>query len=127
MIALGAASQAEPALADRGDHHGTFPPAAAKPDPAGDGATSAQAADDAGPQAEPGRERVRQHDQRLQLLHRAAGSGLDRIGEYCMNSITCGRVTDLCRANSIPVVDQNFSFVDTYGADEVSPTGTFGV
>ena len=47
-------------------------------------------------------------------------------GDYCMNGITRQKVIDLCRANDIPVYERNFSLVDTYGADEVFLTGTFG-
>ena len=47
-------------------------------------------------------------------------------GDYCMNGITRQKVIDLCRANNIPVVERNFSLVDTYGADEAFLTGTFG-
>jgi branched-chain amino acid aminotransferase len=47
-------------------------------------------------------------------------------GDYCMNGITRGKVIDLCRANGIPVVERNFSLVDTYSADEAFLTGTFG-
>ena len=47
-------------------------------------------------------------------------------GDYCMNGITRQKVIDLCRANEIPVLERNFSLVDTYGADEAFLTGTFG-
>jgi len=47
-------------------------------------------------------------------------------GDYCMNGITRQKVIDLCRANDIPMFERNFSLVDTYGADEVFLTGTFG-
>ena len=47
-------------------------------------------------------------------------------GDYCMNGITRQNVINLCRANSIPVFERNFSLVDTYGADEAFLTGTFG-
>jgi branched-chain amino acid aminotransferase len=47
-------------------------------------------------------------------------------GDYCMNGITRQKVIDLCRANSIPVFERNFSLVDTYSADEAFLTGTFG-
>ena len=47
-------------------------------------------------------------------------------GDYCMNGITRQKVIDLCRANEIPVFERNYSLVDTYGADEVFLTGTFG-
>ena len=47
-------------------------------------------------------------------------------GDYCMNGITRQKVIDLCRANDIPVFEKNYSLVDTYGADEVFLSGTFG-
>ena len=47
-------------------------------------------------------------------------------GDYCMNGITRQKVIDLCRANDIPVFERNYSLVDTYSADEVFLTGTFG-
>ena len=47
-------------------------------------------------------------------------------GDYCMNGITRAKVIELCRANHIPVVEKNFSLVDTYSADEAFLTGTFG-
>jgi branched-chain amino acid aminotransferase len=47
-------------------------------------------------------------------------------GDYCMNGITRQKVIDLCRANGIPVHQKNFSLVETYSADEVFLTGTFG-
>jgi branched-chain amino acid aminotransferase len=47
-------------------------------------------------------------------------------GDYCMNGITRHKVIELCRANGIPVHERNFSLVDTYSADEVFLTGTFG-
>ena len=47
-------------------------------------------------------------------------------GDYCMNGITRQKVIDLCWANDIPAFERNYSLVDTYGADEVFLTGTFG-
>jgi branched-chain amino acid aminotransferase len=47
-------------------------------------------------------------------------------GDYCMNGITRQKVIDICRAHGIPVFERNFSLVDTYSADEVFLTGTFG-
>ncbi|WP_282608847.1 aminotransferase class IV [Pelagibius sp. Alg239-R121] len=47
-------------------------------------------------------------------------------GDYCMNGITRQKVIDLCRDNGIPVYERNYSLVDSYGADEVFLTGTFG-
>lgn len=47
-------------------------------------------------------------------------------GDYCMNGITRKKVIEVCRADDIPVFEKNFSFVETYGADEAFVTGTFG-
>ena len=47
-------------------------------------------------------------------------------GDYCMNGITRQKVIDLCRVAEIPIFERNFSLVDTYGAEEVFLTGTFG-
>jgi len=47
-------------------------------------------------------------------------------GDYCMNGITRRKVIALCRENGIPVYERNFSFVDTYSANEAFLTGTFG-
>jgi branched-chain amino acid aminotransferase len=47
-------------------------------------------------------------------------------GDYCMNGITRGKVIRICRDESIPVFERNFSLVDTYSADEAFLTGTFG-
>lgn len=47
-------------------------------------------------------------------------------GDYCMNGITRQKVIDLCRMEGIPVLERNYSLVDTYSADEAFLTGTFG-
>ncbi|MEM9104199.1 MAG: aminotransferase class IV [Pseudomonadota bacterium] len=47
-------------------------------------------------------------------------------GDYCLNGITRQKVIDLCRANDIPVLEKNYSLVETYSADEAFLTGTFG-
>ncbi len=47
-------------------------------------------------------------------------------GDYCMNGVTRQKVIDLCRANSIPVYEKNFSLYEAYSADEAFLTGTFG-
>jgi len=47
-------------------------------------------------------------------------------GDYCMNGVTRQKVIDLCRANSIPVFEKNFSLYEAYSADEAFLTGTFG-
>jgi len=47
-------------------------------------------------------------------------------GDYCMNGITRKKVIELCKANDIPVLEKNFSLIQTYDADEIFLTGTFG-
>ncbi len=47
-------------------------------------------------------------------------------GDYCMNGITRKKIIKLCKDNSIPVFEKNFSLVDVYSADEVFITGTLG-
>lgn len=47
-------------------------------------------------------------------------------GDYCMNGITRQKVIDICRENHIPILERNFSLMDSYGADEAFLTGTFG-
>lgn len=47
-------------------------------------------------------------------------------GQHCLNGITRGHVVELCRANGIPVFEQDFSLVQVYSADEAFVTGTFG-
>ena len=46
-------------------------------------------------------------------------------GDYCLGGITRGNVIGLCRENSIPVYERNFSLTDVYGAEESFVTGTF--
>ena len=47
-------------------------------------------------------------------------------GDYCLNGITRRKIIEICRAESIPVFERNFSLVDAYGAEEAFLTGTFG-
>lgn len=47
-------------------------------------------------------------------------------GQYCMNGITRGNIIRVCKENSIPVYEKNFSLFDVFGADEAFVTGTFG-
>jgi len=47
-------------------------------------------------------------------------------GDYCMPGITRRKVIELCRANGIPMFEKNFSLVETYSAEEIFLTGTFG-
>ena len=47
-------------------------------------------------------------------------------GDYCMNGITRLKVIQLCKNNSIPILEKNFSLVDVYSAQESFITGTLG-
>lgn len=47
-------------------------------------------------------------------------------GDYCMNGITRRKVIEVCKKNSIPIFERNFSLSDVYNADEAFITGTFG-
>jgi branched-chain amino acid aminotransferase len=55
-----------------------------------------------------------------------AGEVITSTGDYCMPGITRKKVIMLCRDNDIPVLERNFSLVETYGAEEAFITGTFG-
>lgn len=46
-------------------------------------------------------------------------------GDYCLGGITRGNIIRLCRENSIPIHEKNFSLTEVYGADEAFVTGTF--
>jgi branched-chain amino acid aminotransferase len=46
-------------------------------------------------------------------------------GDYCLGGITRGLVIELCRDNTIPVFEKNFSLTEAYGAEEAFVTGTF--
>jgi branched-chain amino acid aminotransferase len=47
-------------------------------------------------------------------------------GLHCLNGITRAKVIELCRAQSIPVFERDFSLVDVYAASEAFVTGTAG-
>ena len=47
-------------------------------------------------------------------------------GDYCMNGVTRQKVIYLCRNLGIPIFEKNFTLLDTYSADEIFLTGTFG-
>src|SRR5579863_6751556 len=46
-------------------------------------------------------------------------------GKYCLGGITRGNVLRLCREQSIPAFEKEFSLTDVYGAEEAFVTGTF--
>lgn len=54
------------------------------------------------------------------------GEVLTSTGQHCLNGITRRLVIELCKANTIPVAEKDFSLTDVYGADEAFVTGTFG-
>jgi len=47
-------------------------------------------------------------------------------GQHCLNGITRRKIIELCRAQSIPAFEKDFSLTDVYAADEAFVTGTFG-
>ena len=46
-------------------------------------------------------------------------------GKYCLGGITRGNVLRVCREQSIPASEKDFSLTDVYGAEEAFVTGTF--
>ncbi len=46
--------------------------------------------------------------------------------EACLHGITRGMIIQLCRENSIPIVERNISLTELYNADEVFCSGTMG-
>ena len=47
-------------------------------------------------------------------------------GDYCLLGITRQNIIDICKANSIPIYERNFTLSDVYDSDEAFVTGTFG-
>jgi branched-chain amino acid aminotransferase len=47
-------------------------------------------------------------------------------GQHCLNGITRKKVIEVCRSQSIPVFEKDFSLIDVYAASEAFVTGTFG-
>jgi branched-chain amino acid aminotransferase len=47
-------------------------------------------------------------------------------GQHCLNGITRRMVIELCKANTVPVYEKDFSLTNVYSADEAFVTGTFG-
>ncbi len=47
-------------------------------------------------------------------------------GQHCLNGITRKKIIEVCRANTLPVFEKDFSLTDVYAADEAFVTGTFG-
>ena len=53
-------------------------------------------------------------------------SVLTSTGEYCLHGVTRQNIIDICKSNSIPIYEKNFTLSDVYGSDEAFVTGTFG-
>ena len=53
-------------------------------------------------------------------------SVLTSTGDYCLHGITRQNIIDICKSNSIPIYEKNFTLSDVYGSDEAFVTGTFG-
>jgi len=47
-------------------------------------------------------------------------------GEYCLHGVTRQNIIDICKSNSIPLYERNFTLSDVYESDEAFVTGTFG-
>ena len=54
------------------------------------------------------------------------GEVLTPHADACLPGITRGIVIELCRADSIPIVERNLSLSEVYSADEMFVTGTMG-
>lgn len=46
-------------------------------------------------------------------------------GDFCLGGITRANIIAICREQSIPVFEKNFTLAEVYGADEAFVTGTF--
>lgn len=47
-------------------------------------------------------------------------------GEYCLHGVTRQNIIDICKSNSIPLYERNFTLSDVYESAEAFVTGTFG-
>jgi branched-chain amino acid aminotransferase len=54
------------------------------------------------------------------------GEVFTSTGRNCFGGITRAKVIGLCRANDIPIHEENFTLMDVYNADEAFVTGSFG-
>ena len=54
------------------------------------------------------------------------GSVLTTTGDYCLHGVTRQNIIDICKTNSIPIYEKNFTLSDVYSSDEAFVTGTFG-
>ena len=53
-------------------------------------------------------------------------SVLTSTGDYCLHGVTRQNIIDICKSNSIPIYEKNFTLSDVYDCDEAFVTGTFG-
>tara|TARA_B100000029_G_C17294143_1_gene858134 strand:- start:130 stop:819 length:690 start_codon:yes stop_codon:yes gene_type:complete len=51
---------------------------------------------------------------------------LTSTGDFCLHGVTRQNIIDICKTNSIPIYEKNFSLSDVYECDEAFVTGTFG-
>ena len=54
------------------------------------------------------------------------GSVLTSTGDFCLHGVTRQNIIDICKTNSIPIHEKNFTLSDVYSSDEAFVTGTFG-
>jgi branched-chain amino acid aminotransferase len=47
-------------------------------------------------------------------------------GEYCLHGVTRQNIIDICKSNSIPLYERNFTLSNVYESAEAFVTGTFG-
>ena len=53
-------------------------------------------------------------------------SVLTSTGDFCLHGVTRQNIIDICKTNSIPIYEKNFTLSDVYNCEEAFVTGTFG-
>ena len=53
-------------------------------------------------------------------------SVLTSTGDFCLHGVTRQNIIDICKTNSIPIYEKNFSLSDVYECAEAFVTGTLG-
>jgi len=53
-------------------------------------------------------------------------SVLTSTGDFCLHGVTRQNIIDICKTNSIPIYEKNFTLSDVYECEEAFVTGTFG-
>ena len=53
-------------------------------------------------------------------------SVLTSTGDFCLHGVTRQNIIDICKINSIPIYEKNFTLSDVYECEEAFVTGTFG-